>query len=65
MTQHNFIHDEIFPLLTFHSRQLIANYISSQFSPAKCIEALTTRKMNLQVEINNLEEVIKRLNNLK
>ena len=65
MTQYDFIHDELFPLLTFHSRQLIANYTSSQFSPAKCIEVLTTRKVNLQVEINNLEEVIKRLNNLK
>jgi len=65
MTQHDFIHDEIFPLLTFHSRQLIADYTSSQFSPAKCIEVLTNRKMTLQVEVNNLEEVIRKLNNIK
>ena len=30
MTQYEFINNEIFPLLTFHSRQLIAKIISSQ-----------------------------------
>ena len=65
MNQHEFIHNELFPLLTFHSRQLIANYTSSQFNPDKYIEVLTTRKMNLQVEINNLEEVLRRLKGIK
>jgi len=65
MTQREFIQLQIYPLLTFHSRQLIADYTSSQFSPSKCIEVLITRKMNLQVEINNLEEVIRKLNHVK
>ena len=63
MTQYEFIHDKLFPLLSFQSKQLIANYVNNNFQPTKCIETLTDRKIILQVELNNLEEAIKLLNN--
>ena len=63
MTLYKFIHKKLFPLLSFQSKQLIANYVSSNFQPAKCIETLTDRKIILQVELNNLEEALKLLNN--
>ena len=64
MTQYDFIHKKLFPLLSFQAQQDIYNYTSSQFSPAQCIEALNNRKIKLQVEVNNLEEAIKLLNTL-
>lgn len=65
MTQYDFIYKKLFPLLTFQSKQLITNYVSSSFQPAQCIEALTNRKTILQVEINNLEEAIHLLKTIK
>lgn len=65
MTQYDFIHKKLFPLLSFQAKQDIYNYTTISLHKEKCIEALNKRKIKLQVEVNNLEEALKLLNNLK
>ena len=65
MTQYDFIHKKLFPLLSFQSKQLIANFVSSNFQVDKCIEALNERKTNIQLEVNNLEAAIHLLKTIK
>lgn len=61
MTNHDFIHKHLFPLLSFQAKQSIHNYTASRFDPERCIETLTERKLKLQVEVNNLDEAIRLL----
>lgn len=65
MTQYDFIHKKLFPLLSFQAKQDIYHYTTISLHKEKCIEALTKRKINLQVKVNNLEEAIKLLNSCK
>lgn len=65
MTQHDFIYQKLLPLLTFHSKMLIAEYVSSNFQITQCIETLTEYKVDLQVELNNLEAAINLLKTIK
>ena len=65
MTQYDFIHKKLFPLLSFQAKQLIANFVSNNFQIEKCIEALNERKTILQLEVNNLEAAIHLLKTIK
>lgn len=65
MIQHDFIHQKLLPLLTFQSKMLIADYVSSNFQITQCIETLTKYKVDLQVELNNLEAAINLLKTIK
>jgi len=65
MTQHDFIHKCLFPLLSFQAKQDIYNYTASRLDVQPCIEVLTERKLKLQVEVNNLEEAIRLLRGVK
>lgn len=58
MTNHDFIHKRLFPLLSFQAKQDIHNYTTSRLDPERCIETLTERKLKLQIELNNLEAAI-------
>jgi len=65
MNQYEFIHKELFPLLTFQAKQDIHNYISSDLQKELCISALINRKNKLQMEIDSIEKAINLLKTIK
>jgi len=64
MTQYEFIHEKLFPLLTLDTQKQIYNYTSSRLYKESCISSLINRKNKIQMEIDGIEKAIELLRNI-
>ena len=65
MTQYDFIHKKLFPLLSKQTQNKIYNFTSSNFNTEQCIRTLIEYETYLQNELTNIREAINRLKSIK